>query len=60
MYNGLRAHVYVQEMHDVMMYCVYVHAKPYRLCCEHIYASSSHNVLVVTSVSVAGPNVVVT
>ena len=31
-------------MHDVMMYCVYLHAEPHRLCCEHIYASSSRNV----------------
>ena len=30
-------------MHDVMMYCAYVHAEPHRLCCEHIYASSSRN-----------------
>ena len=36
-------------MHDVMMYCVYEHTEPHRLSCEHIYVSSSRNVLVVVS-----------
>ena len=39
-------------MHDVMMYCVYVHAEPHILCCERIYVSSSRKVSVAVVVVV--------
>ena len=40
-FNGRYVQGHILEMHDIRIYCKFVHLEPFRPCCTHLYMSNS-------------------